>query len=203
MKYLPPFLAMALVLAAGAVRAVPVEHGKAAQHCEDAVAAAIERLRGKEVHDVQFVGATRAITTDGDDIGVKGEGHYRRAAAIVPFDYSCAFNQTTGGTSGVVFREIGNAAAAEQAPWQPDLTNVSPEACETAVAALLKDQHPRVAGISFRSDTRRLQPAGGARVGLEGQGTLQRAPGMNPNAFRYHCEFDPRSGKVVTARAVD
>jgi hypothetical protein len=204
MKSLPSSLAV--LLAAGAIPAWAAnpDHGKATQHCEDAVTAAIERARGKDAHDVQFVGATRAISTDGDDIGVKGEGHYRRASGIVPFSYSCAFNQTTGGTSGVVFKETGSTVAAvDESAWQPDLTNVSPEACETAVAAVLKDQHPRVAGISFRSETRRLQPAGGVRVGLEGQGTLQRAPGMNANPFRYRCEIDPRSGKVLAARAVD
>lgn len=204
MKPLHHFLAIVLGLGAGACFAAEADHGKAAQRCEEDVASTIERVRGKEAQNVQFIGAKRAVSTDGDDIGVKGEGRYHRGAATVPFTYSCAFNVVTGGTSGVVFREAaGVAAARASAPWQPDLTNVSPEACETAVAAVLKDQHPRVAAIAFRSETRRLQPAGGAQVGLEGQGTLQRAPGMNPNAFRYRCEFDPRTGKVVTARATD
>jgi hypothetical protein len=202
MKSSQPLFAIAFGLWAGFCSAADTEDGKAAQHCEDAVASAVERVRGKDAHDVQFLGAKRAITTDSDDIGVKGEGRYRRGAAAIPFTYSCAFNTRTGGTSGVVFKEAPGAEVAEAKPWQPDITNVSPDACETAVAALLKDQHPRVAGIAFRSDTRRLQPAPGARVGLEGQGTLQRAPGMNPNPFRYRCEFDP-SGKVVTARAAD
>jgi hypothetical protein len=204
MKPLQHLFVTALGLGAGlCAAAADTEHGKAAQRCEEAVASSVERVRGKDAHDVQFVGAKRAITTDGDDIGVKGEGRYRRGTAAVPFTYSCAFNTKTGGTSGVVFREAPGAEVAEAKPWQPDITNVSPEACETAVAALLKDQHPRVSGIAFRSDTRRLQPAPGARVGLEGQGTLQRAPGMNPNAFNYRCEFDPRNGKVVAARAAD
>lgn len=189
---------------ASAAEAPSPDHGKAAVRCEDAVQQTIERVRGKDAHEVQFVGAKRAITTDGDDIGVKGEGRYRRAAGPVAFTYSCAFNVKSGGTSGVVFRDSADAVAAATAqPWQPDLSNVSPEACETAVAALLKQQHPRVNGIAFRSDTRQLQPAPSARVGLDGQGTLQRAPGMSPNAFKYHCEFDPRSGKVLAARTSD
>jgi hypothetical protein len=202
MKPSPLLLVIALGLPAGACLANDADHGKAAQRCEEAVAGTIERVRGKDVHEVQFVGAKRAITTDGDDIGVKGEGRYRRGTGAVPFTYSCAFNTKTGGTSGVVFREAAGTEVAEAKAWQPDLTNVSPDTCETAVAALLKDQHPRVSGIAFRSDTRQLQPAG-SRLGLEGLGTLQRAPGMKPNTFKYHCEFDPRSGKLLAARAAD
>lgn len=172
----------------------------AAEQCEKAVARTVERVRGKEAHDVQFVSAKRSLTTDGDEIGVKGEGHYRRGKeGTVPFSYSCAFNASNGATSGAVFRETG-AAPAEAKPWQPDLSNVSPEACETAVAALLKDKYPRVTGISFRSETRALKPAGDDHVGLEGRGMMQRAEGMNAQGFGYRCEFDARSGKVTSAR---
>ncbi|MED5622077.1 hypothetical protein [Ideonella sp. BN130291] len=195
---------IALGLVTAVASAADPNHGKAAVRCEDAVSDTIVQTRGKQAQDVQFIGTKRAITSDGDDIGVKGEGRYRRAAATVPFTYSCAFNVKTGGTSGVVFKEAADTGSGDtKAAWQPDLTNVSPQACETAVAALLKDQHPRVSGIAFRADTRQLQPAPNARIGLEGQGSLQRAPGMNANAFKYRCEFDARSGKVLAAKASD
>ena len=175
------------------------EHGKATLRCEDEVADTVRAVRGKDVQDLQFLAGKRVLATDGDDIAVKGEGHYRRAGASVGFAYSCAFNVKTGATSGVVLRDT--AAAGNGKPWQPDLSQVSPEACETAVAAVLKDQHPRVSGISFRSDTRKLLPASDTRLGLEGLGQMQRAPGMNLQDFNYRCEFDPRSGKVLSARA--
>ena len=92
---------------------------------------------------------------------------------------------------------------AEAAPWQPDLSNVSPEACEAATAAALKQKYPRVSRIAFGSDTRRLQPAPNDHVGLEGQGALQRAPGMNSAPFKYRCEFEPRSGKIVQVQTSD
>ncbi|MEW6707286.1 MAG: hypothetical protein AB1430_20755 [Pseudomonadota bacterium] len=203
MKPLSPLFAIALGLAALAASAADTDQNAAAQRCEESVSSTLQRVRGKAVQDVQFIGAKRALTVDGDDIGVKGEGLYRRAGASVPFTYSCAVNLKTGATSGVVFKEAPEALAEQSKPWQPDLTNMSPEACEATVAALLKDKHPRVDGIAFLSDTRQLKPAGGALMSLEGQGTLKRAPGMNPNAFRYRCDLDPRNGKVVAARATD
>jgi hypothetical protein len=99
-----------------------------------------------------------------------------------------------------VFRETAGAGG-ETASWQPDLTNVSPEACESAVAAVLKDRHPRVGRIVFGSESRQLQPAANARVGLLGQGAVQPAPGMNSVPFNYRCEIDPRSGRVLQAQA--
>ena len=49
-------------------------------------------------------------------------------------------------------------------------SNVSPEACESAVAATLKKQHPRVGRIHFGSDSRRMQPGENGRVELLGVG---------------------------------
>jgi hypothetical protein len=198
-----PLLGITLGLLATSASAADPNHGKAAVRCEDAVTETIVRVRGKQAQDVQFIGAKRAIISDGDDIGVKGEGRYRRGPATVPFTYSCAFNVKTDGTSGVVFKEADDARTADTKAWQPDLTNVSPQACETAVAAVLKHQHPRVSGINFRSDTRQLQPAPNTRIGLVGQGSLQRAPGMSTVGFKYRCEFDARSGKVLAANTTD
>lgn len=187
----------ALLLVAGAAQA---NADKAGERCEAAVAETIQRIRGRDAREVEFAAARRALAPPVDEeIGVKGEGRYRKAGTSVPFSYSCAFNVRTGATSGVVFREAGAPAAG--APWQPDLSLVSPDACESAVAAVLKDRHPRVDRIVFGSETRRLEPAPNSRVGLEGQGALQRAPGMHSMPFSYRCEFDAQSGKVVNAQA--
>lgn len=182
----------------------PIDSGKAAERCEDAVAETIKNIRGRDAHEVQFVGAKRTLSPrGGDETGVKGEGRYRGAAGgSVSFTYTCAFNAQTGATSGVLFRETGGTRAsvsAEQA-WQPDLTKVSPEACETATAAALKDKYPRVGRIAFGSDTRQLRPAPNAHISLEGQGAVQPAPGMNSSPFKYRCEFEGRSGKLVSVQ---
>lgn len=199
MKTLSPPIAAAVLLMALAGSA-QANADKAAERCEAAVTETIQRMRGREARDVEFVAARRALAPPVDDeTGVKGEGRYRKAGTSVPFSYSCAFNARTGATSGVMFREAGAPGA--DTPWQPDLGQVSPEACESAVAAVLKDRHPRVDRIVFGSETRRLEPAPNSRIGLAGQGALQRAPGMHSMPFSYRCEFDPQSGKVLHAQA--
>jgi hypothetical protein len=72
----------------------------------------------------------------------------------------------------------------------------STEACESAVAQALKDKHPRLSRIVFGSDTRTLRPAPNARTSMEGEGAVDRAPGMNAVRFSYSCLYDARSGKV-------
>jgi len=195
-----------LLCAASAGAAAQADHAKAADRCEAAVTETIEKLRGKDAQDIQFVGAKRALSTnDDDEVGVKGEGRYRGAGgASIPFTYSCAFNAKSSTTSGVVFRETGGAKpAAADKPWQPDLSNVSPQECEAAVASALKGKYPRVGGISFSAATRQVKPAADAHMSLEGQGVMERAPGMSASPFRYRCEIDPRSGKILRAQTTE
>jgi hypothetical protein len=170
---------------------------RAAQACEDAVTSTVQRMRGAAARNVRFVPSRRILDTVSDEeIGVKGEGRYRSGASGgTPFTYTCTFNPATGGTSGVVFRDDSAAprAAAEQA-WQPDLTNLSPAACETAAATALKDRYPHVVNIVFGSDSRTLRPAPNGHTSLQGQGSAARAPGMSPSHFSYRCEVDSRGG---------
>lgn len=170
---------------------------RAGERCEAAVAETLRRMRGKEAQDVQFVGAKRAISpTPQEELGVKGEGRYgTRQGSTVPFTYSCAFNVRTGGTSGVVLRE--DASARSSAPaWQPDLTRFSPEACEAATAAALKEKYPRAGTVAFDSGSRQLHAAGADRTDFEGRGAFVRAPGMNSLPFSFRCEFETATGKV-------
>jgi len=164
------------------------------------VANTIQRMRGREAKEVQFVAARRVLTPQSDDeTAIRGEGRYRAAGgASVGFTYGCAYSAASDSTSGVVFRETaGQRAAAAEKAFDPDLTNVSPQACESAAAAALKKLHPRVARINFGSDSRRLQPAEFGRVEMTGAGSVERAPGMNLVPFSYRCEVEPRSGRVV------
>lgn len=179
----------------------------AASACEDAVAETVRRMRGRAVQEVQFIGEKRALSAMSDDeTGVKGAGRWRGAGGTVPFTYTCAYNTKTGETSGAMFRETGAArerTARTEPAWQPDLTNLSPEACESATVKALKAKYPRVGRIAFGSDSRTLSPAGDGRTQLEGQGAVARAPGMNAIPFSYRCEFDTRSGRVLSARTVE
>jgi hypothetical protein len=179
---------------------------KAGEQCESAVAELVRRMRGRDAQEVQFVGAKRALSPGTDDeTGVKGEGRYRGAGRVMPFSYSCTFNTSTGLTSGVVFRETGGAAtvAAPEKAWQPDLTYFSPEACESAAAASLKDRHPRVSRVTFGSDSRQMRPGPNDHLLLEGRGAVERAPGMNAIPFTYRCEVETRRGRVVAVQTFD
>lgn len=177
----------------------------AADTCETAVAETVQRMRGADAKDVQFIGAKRAISpSPGDEIGVKGEGRYQSPKTpAVAFTYSCAFNAETHATNGVVFKEVGGARPSNEAPWQPDLSRLSPEACDAATAAALKEKYPRVGRIAFDGETRKLKPAPNAHTNLEGQGAVERAPGMNLIPFSYRCEFDTHSGKLIGVETKD
>jgi hypothetical protein len=175
------------------------------QRCEAAVIDTLRKLRGAAAQDVQFLPGERVVSVaDETEVGVKGAGRYsaRNARAGTSsgnrFTFSCTFNAKSDSASGVVLREpISAAAAQREAAWQPDLSRVSPEACESAAAQLLKNKHPRVASIAFEPDTRRLQPGPDEHILLLGQGAVQRAPGMNAVPFNYSCEIDPRNGRVL------
>jgi hypothetical protein len=185
--------------------ALPADAAKAAESCETAVTETIKEMRGRDAQDVQFLKDRRVLTpTTGEETDVKGAGRYRSpTGASMPFTYGCAYNTKTGASSGIVFRDAGGAREAEAKPWQPDLMSVSPEACETAVAAALKSKHPRVGRIAFGSDSRQLRPAPAGRASLEGIGAVQRAPGMNAVQFSYRCEFEPGNGKLVAVQTLE
>lgn len=172
---------------------------RATQRCEQEVAETVRRLRGRDARDVQFVSARRVLTPQGEnETSMRGEGRYRTAGgASVTFTYGCAYNAASDETSGVVLQETGRPSAQANKPFEPDLTNVSPQACESAAAAELKKRHPRVARINFGSDSRQLRPAEFGRVEMSGAGSVERAPGMNLIPFTYRCELEPRSGRVV------
>ena len=181
------------------------DNAKAAERCEAEVADTVRRMRGKEAQEVQFVAARRVLTPATDDeTSVRGEGRYRsNGGNTVPFTYSCAYNAKTDSTSGALFRDATVARAAPEKAFEPDLTNVSPEACESAAAGALKAKHPRVGRIVFGSDSRRVQPGSNGQVMLVGQGAVQRAEGMNAAPFSYRCEVNPRSGRVVEIQTSD
>jgi hypothetical protein len=178
--------------------AAPADTAKATERCEAEVSETIRRMRGRDAKEVQFLAAKRVLLPSGEDeTAIKGEGRYRGAGGSVSFTYSCAYSAASDATSGVVFRDAGAARAAPEKAFEPDLSNVSPEACEAAAANALKRQHPRVGRINFGSDSRRMQPGTNGRVELVGKGSVERAPGMNLIPFSYRCQVEPRSGKVV------
>ena len=170
--------------------------------CETEVTDTVHQMRARDAQQIEFIAARRVLVpTQNDEVGVKGEGRYRRAAGgTVAFTYSCAFNLKTGKTSGALFNELGQAPASSAA-WQPDLSKLSPEDCELAVATLLRDRHPKGSNLAFNSGSRQLKPAANGRVLLLGKGSMERGPGMRASAVNYQCELDDRSGRILQAEA--
>jgi len=185
-------------------RARTHDAAEAVAQCEAAVGDAIREMRGKQVQSPQFEEDARAARATGDQLDVKGTGRYRRTTggAAVAFRYSCAFNEATGVASGVLFHEMDKSSEPALPVWQADISRISPESCETAAASALQSSHPRASNIVFDGTTRKLEPAPAGGTALAGSGRLVRAPGMQPSAFRYRCEFDA-AGQVVSARAND
>lgn len=193
------FTGIAMASPPALAQAASADVARATERCEQEVAETIRRMRGRDAKEVQFIAARRVLTPQADDeTAIRGEGRYRAASGGgVSFTYGCAYNAASDGTSGVVFREIGGQRASADKPFDPDLTNVSPQACESAAAAALKKLHPRVGRINFGSDSRSMQPGENGRIELIGAGSVERAQGMNLIPFSYRCEVDPRNGRVV------
>lgn len=184
------------------VHEAPVQHD-AFVECESAVSKSLREIRGNVVQGLQFAADGRTANADGDHLDVKGSGRYRRGAgAPIEFRYGCAYDSTNGTTSGVVLHEADGRAAAALPVWQADLSKISPEACESAVADRLQSTHSRASGIVFDGGSRKLEPASDGRTALAGTGRVVRAPGMQPGPFRYRCEFDA-GGRLAGASATD
>jgi hypothetical protein len=209
LSFLAVCLASHAVFAAEEAASAPARSHteQAGARCEQAVAETVTRMRGRDAKEVNFVAAKRVVmpATEGQELAVRGEGRYRERPGSrgVEFTYQCAFDVTTGATSGVVFRDESAPSVRPQQAWEPDLTHMSPDACETAAVAQLKEKYPRIGRIAFGSDSRRLRPAPNEHTSLEGQGAMQRAPGMNAVPFTYRCEFESTSGKLVGVQTYD
>lgn len=196
------WLIAALTIALG--HAGPATAQDGAEACEEAVIRTVQQLRGARAQVVEFSAVKRDATRKSErETTLRGQGRYHAGSggAAQPFRYSCVYDADTGLASGVVLRDGGGPPAprARERPWEPDMTRLSPEACETAAAASLKRRYPAVGAITFATDTRQLRPAAEGRTSLEGQGRMARAPGLNLVRFNYRCELEARSGKLLSA----
>jgi hypothetical protein len=196
-------------LVAPAAGAAASGEGPAA--CEKAAQGALRDTRGA-LEDVSFTAppSVQASTSDKDEFNFKGAGRYRvKGGGTRGFNYSCSYNTSTAAVAGVVLRDEaasdGTPAlwATPARPLEPDLSHVSPEACESGAAAALQRRHPRVERINFNSELRQLQQSTAGRASLQGQGDAVRAPGAPSTHFSYLCEFDPRNGRVIAVTASD
>ncbi len=168
----------------------------ATQRCESAVSAAIQKSRGANAKQVQFVAPKRAAPPAAPD-SLQGQGRYQGAGGTMPFAYNCALNTQSGEVAGVIFKDTGAPVRQAEKPWQADLSNLSPEACEAAAAAAARAQYPRGVHVALSPKSRQLSVAPNAQTYLHGQGSMERAAGMPPSAFTFRCELETASGKLL------
>ena len=156
--------------------------------------------------DLRFNAAPtlQANLSQGDQAVVRGAGRWRAGSAARSFTYSCNVDLRSAEAAGVVVRDTTPPAAAAAAPARqpvdPDLSQLSPQACEARAAAALAQRWPRVSQISFDSGTRSLQQDAPGRAELRGQGRALPAPNAPFTYFDFGCVVDPRDGKVLSTR---
>jgi hypothetical protein len=170
--------------------------------CERAVRQALLPQAGAAA-EVRF-SATSPVprsSSDGSQIVLQGEGQWREAAALRKFKYSCNLDPSSSEAVGVVIRQVNPppAAQAESKPIkEPDLSHLSPSACESSAAAALQRRWPRVSQITFDTQTRSLTQQSALRAELHGQGRARLAPESPALVhFGFDCTFDPRDGRVI------
>ena len=178
---------------------------QAVEACEKAVQDLLA-TKGTPVADVKFAGAPTSqprLSGDGQ-IALQGAGSWRTNGGVNTFAYTCNVNAESFEVAGVVMRDTSpssaNKASAKASSLEPNLTNISPEACESSVAAILRKRWPRVSEISFESTTRQLNQAGPNATELHGQGRALASPGAAVSHFSFDCEFDSRNGRILNTK---
>lgn len=191
----------AVAAAASAPAAAPAvsQRSLAAAACERAVQSTLRDTRGDSAAPT-FSTAPSVIpgAADAAEITLRGAGQVRSGAGARPFSYSCNFDIASAAVTGVVVRDSGSTAAAPvPRAVEPDLSHLSPTACESAAAAALKRRWPGVTQINFNPDTRQLSQDTSGLASLRGQGSATptvRDPDVH---FSYDCAIDARNGRVM------
>ncbi len=181
----------------------------AVQACELSVRATLRNARGAAA-EVSFNAPPAALpgSADGGDLLLRGAGRARSGGSARTFTYSCTYDTRAASVAGVVLRDAvpadERAAAAPVRNVEPDLSRLSPAACESAAATALKRRWPNVGRIAFNTATRSLVQDSAGTAKLEGQGTAQPQPSSELSThFRYQCALDAASGRVLALRLVD
>jgi hypothetical protein len=185
-----------------APRAAGLPAAGATQACEQAVRATLRSTRGA-AGEVVFNAPPAALpgAAEGSDVLLRGAGRARNGGNTRTFTYSCTYDTRANSVAGVVLRDAAPAGERAAAPQpvrsvEPDLSAVSPAACESAAATALKRRWPNVGRIAFNAGTRSLVQDSAGTAKLEGQGTAQPQLGNELSAhFTYQCALDARTGR--------
>ena len=203
------FLPLTLAAFAGSAVAAPASApaASAAPANRGAITTACERATQQTLRDTRGATAMASFTAppsvlpgpaDAVELTLRGAGQVRTASGTQSFSYSCTYDTGAGAVAGVVVRDAGSPAQAAAARGvEPDLSHVSPAACESAAASALKRRWPNVATISFSAVTRQLSQDASGHASLRGQGMALPSVHDPATHFSYDCAIDPRSGRVT------
>jgi hypothetical protein len=199
------FACSALALLAVSATAAPSPGDDALARCERAVRQALPLKAGAaaELRSATTPPPTR-VPAEGSPVALQGEGQWRDGARVNRFSYSCSVDPRNDEAVGVVIRQLNPlpAAQAEAKPIEnPDLSHLSPSACESGAAVALRQRWPRVSQITFDTETRSLTQQSASRAELHGQGRARPAPESQVFMhFGFDCTIDPRDGRVIGMR---
>jgi len=201
-----------MVLAFAAVTApAQVPADKALAVNPDAVAACERSARealgshGIAATDVTFTASPtvdKGLSNESQAV-LRGSGRARGAHGARTFDYSCNVDLRTSEAVGLVLRDTIVLAAKKEparAPAEPDLSHLSPAACESSAVQALKQRWPRVSQITFDAETRTFAQESAEQAALHGRGRALPAPDVPPTLFGFDCTIDPRDGRVLATR---
>ena len=174
----------------------------AIEACERSARQAVPNL-GRELVEVTFTAAPTVQpgpSIDGQ-IALRGAGRWRAPTGVRTFTYTCNVDVKSGEAVGVVMRDTTPAPVAKAPPppppGEPDLSELSPAACESRAVAALKERWPRVSQISFDVHTRVFQQPSASSALLHGSGQAQPNLDSPTRVFGFDCEIDPRNGRVL------
>lgn len=191
--------ALAQASAASAPAAETTSRAGAAAACERAAQETLQGSR-REARGVSFTASPSAVPgpADATEVTLRGAGRVLASSGSRPFSYSCNYDAQTRQVTGVVVRDAGGVERKPAPrPVEPDLSNVSPAACESSAANSLKRRWPAVSRIVFNSETRQLSQDASGLAHLRGQGTAQPQVGGPSTHFSYDCAIDARSGRIT------
>lgn len=192
--------------AAGATLAQPVAPRAELSAPEPAAAvcerAARQTLAGQASTEVVFNGPplTEISLSNESQSVMRGTGRSRGASGVRPFNYLCTVDLATREAVGMVLRDqapLSARPAPGRPPAEPDLSALSPAACESSAVEALRRQWPQVSKISFDRSTRRFRQPNAEMAELHGSGIALPAPGAPNTVFTFDCAVDPRDGWVI------
>jgi hypothetical protein len=211
MRHMPllSLVAVSVAVAGLIALSLPVRAQPAAGKVEPTSPSAIEACERSarqslptQAADVTFNGAptSQPSTTSDNQLLLRGGGRWRSAGGMRSFAYNCNVDSHTSEAVALVLRDTTPAAAAAppaRAPSEPNLSELSPAACESSAVEVLRQRWPRVSEISFDADTRTFKQESAVSAELHGSIRARPAPGSQPAVIGFDCEIDPRNGRVL------